>query len=548
MMAAHKMANACKASMPSAAKILLLIALAVLYFWNLGTGSLRQWDEGLTAERAREIIETGQWLTPQFGYKPDFNKPPLYYWLTALNYRIFGIHEFSVRLWSALFGMACVVLVYCIARQIASSSTTPKAWNESAGGSPRDAGSNPFAGLLAAFFLATNPHWMNRTREGLLDSGMLFGMLACVYLMNRAADRVAWESCPCRPSGAMGELDTPGIHGRDGRAPICSSRPLKTRGLYALAGLCLAIGILIKGPLPFFAFAIPLWDRFLSRTRRHSLSNLAIALGASLICAGPWFLYQYFTHGTDFANRYISRNLFDRLTQTIESHHGSVFFYINQWSALAAVSLLFFTIALIIGAIFHRSRLKSASSIIFLALLLLVFLSAAASKRNLYLLLIYPFASITSGVLLAPWLHSLKTPWQKKGILAVLLVSCLLGFFPGYDRLPDHDRHLKQIGLKIAEVAGPDEPVCSVNIPINNLLFYSRRRVNHMPLEGLGEFFGLREGFRDGNILFVVRNKDFGAFQGQIRLALPRETHEGKIVLKNSKYTLYQINGSISPT
>lgn len=548
MMAAHKMADPRRIFKPLATKILLFIALAALYFWNLGAGSLQQWDEGLTAERAREIIETGQWLTPQFGYEPDFNKPPLYYWLTAINYRIFGIHEFSVRLWSALFGMACVVLVYCIARQIASGSTTPKAWNESAGGSPSDAGSNPFAGLLAAFFLATNPHWMNRTREGLLDSGMLFGMLACVYLMNRAASKVAWASCPCGPSGAMGELDKPGIHGRDARAPICSSRPLKTRGLYALAGLCLAIGILIKGPFPFFGFAIPLWDRFLSRTRKHSLLNLAITLAASLACAGPWFLYQYFVHGSDFTGRYISRNLFERLTQTIESHHGSAFFYINQWAALAAVSLLLFTIALIIGAISHRTRLKSTSSMVFLALFLLTFLSAAASKRDLYLLLIYPFASITSGVLLAPWLLCLKTPWQKKGILAVLLVSCLLGFYSEYDPLPDHDRHLKQIGLKIAEVSGPESHIYSINIPINNLLFYSRRRVDHMPLEGLGKTVGLKEAFRDGNILFAVRNKDFGAFQGQIRLALPREIHEGKIVLKNSKYTLYRLSGPISPT
>ena len=40
-------------------------------------------DEAFYAESAREMVESGDWLTPHFNYEPRFQKPVLYYWLTA---------------------------------------------------------------------------------------------------------------------------------------------------------------------------------------------------------------------------------------------------------------------------------------------------------------------------------------------------------------------------------------------------------------------------------------------------------------------------------
>ena len=68
--------------------VLLAVAVGRIYFWKLGAGSLEFWDEALTAERSREVLVTGDWLTPQSNLIRNFSKPPVYYWLTALTFRV----------------------------------------------------------------------------------------------------------------------------------------------------------------------------------------------------------------------------------------------------------------------------------------------------------------------------------------------------------------------------------------------------------------------------------------------------------------------------
>jgi len=62
--------------------------------------------EAKYAEVAREMFESGDWLTPQLNGAPFLNKPPLDYWLIALSYCCFGVNEFAARL-----AGACTALV-----------------------------------------------------------------------------------------------------------------------------------------------------------------------------------------------------------------------------------------------------------------------------------------------------------------------------------------------------------------------------------------------------------------------------------------------------
>src|SRR5688572_13555042 len=62
------------------------------------------------------MIETGDWLTPRFNYEDRWQKPALYYWLTAATYRVAGPTEWAARLWSALAGLGLVLLTWSMAR------------------------------------------------------------------------------------------------------------------------------------------------------------------------------------------------------------------------------------------------------------------------------------------------------------------------------------------------------------------------------------------------------------------------------------------------
>jgi 4-amino-4-deoxy-L-arabinose transferase-like glycosyltransferase len=47
-----------------------------------------------------------------------FNKPPLYFWLSALAAKVFGPGWFAARFWSAMFGFGCLVGTYYLGQRL----------------------------------------------------------------------------------------------------------------------------------------------------------------------------------------------------------------------------------------------------------------------------------------------------------------------------------------------------------------------------------------------------------------------------------------------
>src|SRR6516162_9594877 len=103
--------------------ILLLTVTAALTLPGLGAISLWDIDEGLNAEAAREMLESGDWGVPTFNFKPRTSKPALLYWLQALAYQRFGVNEFSARLPSALAAAMAVLLTYELGRRMFTPGT-----------------------------------------------------------------------------------------------------------------------------------------------------------------------------------------------------------------------------------------------------------------------------------------------------------------------------------------------------------------------------------------------------------------------------------------
>ncbi|MDR2561517.1 MAG: phospholipid carrier-dependent glycosyltransferase [Holophagales bacterium] len=59
---------------------------------------LWQPDEGRYAEIPREMLESGNWLTPHLNYVLYFEKPPFQYWLSAISMKAFGESAAAARL------------------------------------------------------------------------------------------------------------------------------------------------------------------------------------------------------------------------------------------------------------------------------------------------------------------------------------------------------------------------------------------------------------------------------------------------------------------
>src|SRR5438876_1133337 len=97
---------------------LLLAVTALLTLPGLGSVSLWDIDEGLNAEAAREMYESGEWVVPAFNFQPRTAKPALLYWLQATCYKHLGVNEFAARLPSVVAMALCVLLTYELGRRM----------------------------------------------------------------------------------------------------------------------------------------------------------------------------------------------------------------------------------------------------------------------------------------------------------------------------------------------------------------------------------------------------------------------------------------------
>lgn len=81
---------------------LILAALYICYFRDLGALGFVGPDEPRYAWVAREMLETHDWVTPRLYGQPWFEKPVLYYWGAALCFKLLGVSETAARLPSAI--------------------------------------------------------------------------------------------------------------------------------------------------------------------------------------------------------------------------------------------------------------------------------------------------------------------------------------------------------------------------------------------------------------------------------------------------------------
>jgi len=94
-----------------AVMILIMGLAACIYFIGLDQYPLLDPDEGRYAEIPREMLESGDFITPRLNYVKYLEKPPLFYWCVAGAMALFGQHEWAVRTVPALAGFLTVFLI-----------------------------------------------------------------------------------------------------------------------------------------------------------------------------------------------------------------------------------------------------------------------------------------------------------------------------------------------------------------------------------------------------------------------------------------------------
>jgi 4-amino-4-deoxy-L-arabinose transferase-like glycosyltransferase len=95
---------------------LIVLAVAVLGI-GLSAVPLTDPDEVFYAGTAREMLAQHTFLTPIIFGKPQFEKPPLTYWLLMASFEAFGVHTWSARLVPLLAGLVAALAVFLLVRR-----------------------------------------------------------------------------------------------------------------------------------------------------------------------------------------------------------------------------------------------------------------------------------------------------------------------------------------------------------------------------------------------------------------------------------------------
>ena len=98
--------------------ILIFVTLYVCYFSHLGALGLVGPDEPRYAWIARDMAESGDWVTPRLYGRPWFEKPVLYYWGAVLSFKLFGVSEVTARLPSALSALVATLALAWLALRL----------------------------------------------------------------------------------------------------------------------------------------------------------------------------------------------------------------------------------------------------------------------------------------------------------------------------------------------------------------------------------------------------------------------------------------------
>src|SRR5215813_9020385 len=136
----------------------LAAACYVFFFHGLNSIGLIGPDEPRYAAIARDMLLTGDYITPHLNGIPWFEKPVLMYWLSAVWYKIFGINEAGARFPSALGATICVFLLYWCGRKLWDRST----------------------GFVAGLILATSIGWFSFARAASTDMPLTLCLTAAL--------------------------------------------------------------------------------------------------------------------------------------------------------------------------------------------------------------------------------------------------------------------------------------------------------------------------------------------------------------------------------
>lgn len=336
----------------------VLALLAVLMVVMAGSVlDVMEVDAAQYAGMSRDMLVHGDLLKLYFRGEAYLDKPPLLFWLSALSFKVFGVHDWSYRLPSILFAFLGLFSTYRFTilyhgREVARTATL-------------------FLGSSAAFWLMTND-------------------VRCDTILMGSVITAIWSGCAWLEQGRTWQL--------------------------AVSALAIATGLLVKGPIGALAPLIAVGGQLLftknwKRLLDMRLLAVPVVIGLLLLPMCIGLFQQHGPHGLRF---YFWEQSFGRITgENRWKDDSSVLFFTHEvlWQLLPWTVFVLIGLGKCLRYLLQRRTLPEVTSSIG-AVLVFIALSLSHFKLPHYLYVIVPLFAIqgavgfhTNGIRSVQWVH-----------------------------------------------------------------------------------------------------------------------------------------------
>ncbi len=374
--------------------VLLVLFISFLFLFNTGKRDFWAPDEPRYAQVSKEMRDSGNFILPQLNSEPYPHKPPLLFWMINLFSVPFGkITHLSARLPSALAGVGCCLILFNFARNVFH---------------------NTRIGLLSTLILATSIKFLWMTHRAAFDVLLTFFVMAALFSFYKGY------------AGAVNK----------GR-------------YYTLFYIFMALGTLTKGPvgflLPFLVVVAYLSLKRDIKVLKETKPWIGGVLFAILVFS--WVYLAGIYGGKEYTQQILFKQNIGRFADSF-AHKRPLYYYFIHFP------LNYFPWTIFIPGVavylFSREGRKRFQEVVFPAVwfvVILFFFSIVSGKRDIYVLPLYPAASLIIAWFLNEFIEQFRDiRFRKTGYIPCYFISGL-AIFSGfllplgvYKFLPEHIR------------------------------------------------------------------------------------------------------------
>lgn len=336
-------------------------------------------------ECAREMLLTGNYLTPLYHGQGFFDKPILSYWTILFSYKLLGISHLAARIPAILASLGCLSVTAISAGSIFRSRT----------------------GMLAASILSTSFMYLSFSNSCMSDIFLVFfDWLALNTMFLGYARQDIRQRC------------------------------------FLLSALALGLGFLTKGPV---ALVLPAATFLVFLALKKSLSiikpkTLFLGLALLILVASPWFLASYLVTGIDGMYHFFIQENLQRFAGSTYDTHRPIWFTplallsgFAPWSIILLPALYSFSKQLVADIRKNKDSILNQDikmdyklyCVLWIACVV-GFFSISRGKIDYYVLPAFPACAAISALYLNKWLDSANT-WCKGFIKTAAFLLVITG-------------------------------------------------------------------------------------------------------------------------